>query len=417
MPYRSRTPIASAYVVGYGEKGPEAITDGSSPGTSDRSSDQTVAGCAARASNPPLTSERCLRTVLNDAMSAPARRRRRDVSAFSSAVIPPTGADSIAEPPPETRAITRSPFRARSRRERISRAAARLQTSGTGCPASTNRSGPDRPSAPCGTAITPPATCFPSAERDASPIARPAFPAPTIWIPHREERGMIARTPGASSMTESPPVRRAEATRRAGSAASTAARNERSSRSFAGGAKRGGSDRLAPGQPALQQPGELREGETHDEVDYGDEQKNLRGVEHRPVVHLRCHVGELRDPHDERQRGVLDHRHELVDEGGDHVPKRLGQDDVDHRLTVGQPGRQGRLHLPLRDPQDSRAHDLRHVGGGEKRERRDDRPVRRHPAPQHGRQQEEHPEDDHQERHPADRLDDRRGSPLDKPVP
>ena len=224
MPYRSRTPIASAYVVGSGEKGPEAITDGSSPGTSDRSSAQMAAGCAARASSPPLTSERCLRTALNDAMSAPARRRRRNVSAFSSIVIPSAGADSMAEPPPDTRATTRSPFPARSRSDRISRVAARLKMSGTGCPAAAKRTGPDRPSAPRGTAITPPATRFPSAARAASPIVLPAFPAPTRWIFHRDERGIAARTPGASSTTASPSTRSADATRRAGSTASTAAR-------------------------------------------------------------------------------------------------------------------------------------------------------------------------------------------------
>src|SRR5512140_2622961 len=93
-----------------------------------------------------------------------------------------------------------------------------------------------------------------------------------------------------------------------------------------------GSDRLAPGRPALQPSGQLREGEAHDEVDDGDEKEDLRGIEHRPVVHLGRDVGELRDAHDERQRGVLDHRHELVDEGGDHVPQRLGENDVEHRL-------------------------------------------------------------------------------------
>ena len=177
-----------------------------------------------------------MRTVLNDVMSAPARRRRRNVSAFSSIVIPSAGADSMAEPPPDTRATTRSAFPARSRSDRISRAAARLKMSGTGCPAATNRTRPDVPSAPRGTAITPPVTRFPSAARAASPIALPAFPAPTRWIFQREESDIAARTPGASSTTASPSTRSADATRRAGSIAATAPRKHRNSRSlFEGG--------------------------------------------------------------------------------------------------------------------------------------------------------------------------------------
>src|SRR4030042_4802365 len=158
--------------------------------------------------------------------------------------------------------------------------------SGTGCPAAANRTGPDGPSAPRGTAITPSATRFPSAARAASPIALPAFPAPTRWIFHRDERGIAALTPSMSSTTASPSPRSADATRRAGSTAATAARNARSSRSFSRGFTGGASDRLAIGQPALEPAGQLREGEAHDEVDDRDEDEDLGGGKQRPVLHL-----------------------------------------------------------------------------------------------------------------------------------
>ena len=51
------------------------------------------------------------------------------------------GEEIMAEPPPDTRAITRSSSAVPSRRARISRAADRLPSSGRGCPASMNRTG------------------------------------------------------------------------------------------------------------------------------------------------------------------------------------------------------------------------------------------------------------------------------------
>ena len=54
---------AAAEVVGSGTVGPDAITDGSSPGTSEIISETTGAGAAAIASLPPLIADRCLRTV------------------------------------------------------------------------------------------------------------------------------------------------------------------------------------------------------------------------------------------------------------------------------------------------------------------------------------------------------------------
>ncbi len=54
---------ASARVVGSGTVGPEPITLGSSPGTSEMATAIRRAGCARSASRPPLMRERCLRTT------------------------------------------------------------------------------------------------------------------------------------------------------------------------------------------------------------------------------------------------------------------------------------------------------------------------------------------------------------------
>ena len=59
----ARIARASAKVVGSGTVGPEPITAGSSPGTSEIRRLTTRAGCAAAARRPPLIAERCLRTA------------------------------------------------------------------------------------------------------------------------------------------------------------------------------------------------------------------------------------------------------------------------------------------------------------------------------------------------------------------
>ena len=76
MPYFSSTASASANVVGSGTVGPEAITAGSSPGTSEMTSVTTCAGAQAAASRPPLIADRCLRTQFISAMLAPALEQR-----------------------------------------------------------------------------------------------------------------------------------------------------------------------------------------------------------------------------------------------------------------------------------------------------------------------------------------------------
>jgi hypothetical protein len=71
MPVASRMASASTAVVGSATVGPEAITAGSSPGTSEIARVSTRAGQAAAASRPPLIAERCLRTQFISPMLAP----------------------------------------------------------------------------------------------------------------------------------------------------------------------------------------------------------------------------------------------------------------------------------------------------------------------------------------------------------
>ena len=103
MRYLASTARASAKVVGSGTVGPEAITAGSSPGTSEIARVTTRAGAAAAASRPPLIAERCLRTVLISPIVAPERSSARVTACLSASVRPGAGSASSAEPPPEIR--------------------------------------------------------------------------------------------------------------------------------------------------------------------------------------------------------------------------------------------------------------------------------------------------------------------------
>ena len=76
IPYFRNTPSASAKVVGSGTVGPEPITAGSSPGTSEISRLTTRAGWQAAPSLPPLMAERCLRTAF-DLADGGARAQQR----------------------------------------------------------------------------------------------------------------------------------------------------------------------------------------------------------------------------------------------------------------------------------------------------------------------------------------------------
>ena len=138
MLYFSSTASASAQVVASGSVGPEAITDGSSPGTSEMSRVSMRAGRQASARRPPLIAERCFRTQLISPIVAPEFSSSRDSARLSSSVMPSPGSASGAEPPPEIRQRTRSSA-VRPATVSVSRrrAASRPAASGTGCAAST----------------------------------------------------------------------------------------------------------------------------------------------------------------------------------------------------------------------------------------------------------------------------------------
>ena len=75
MPYRARIACASATVVGSATVGPEPISSGRSPATSEMASVSRRAGAAARARRPPLIRDRWRRTLLISPIGAPERSR------------------------------------------------------------------------------------------------------------------------------------------------------------------------------------------------------------------------------------------------------------------------------------------------------------------------------------------------------
>ena len=128
---------ASASVEGSATVGPEPITAGSSPGTSEMAMVATLAGKACRASRPPLMRERCLRTVLISPMWAPERNSARVTACLSAKVMPAAGAIQLAEAPPDISTRTRSSVSAASANSSARSAAASPAASGIGWPAST----------------------------------------------------------------------------------------------------------------------------------------------------------------------------------------------------------------------------------------------------------------------------------------
>ena len=116
---------ASASVVGSGTVGPEAITAGSSCGTSEIASvTMAPACCPARASRPPLICDRCLRTQLMASIGAPERSSARVTACFCAKLTPSTGAIQFAEPPPDSSTSSRSSALAVAAKFRQRRAAA-----------------------------------------------------------------------------------------------------------------------------------------------------------------------------------------------------------------------------------------------------------------------------------------------------
>ena len=136
MPYLARMARASALLDGSATVGPEAITDGSSPGTSEIISATTLAGAAASASRPPLMAERCLRTAFISPMVAPLFSSALLTACLSASVKPGAGRLRSAEPPPEIRQRTRSSGVSPRTSSKMRSAASRPAASGTGWPAS-----------------------------------------------------------------------------------------------------------------------------------------------------------------------------------------------------------------------------------------------------------------------------------------
>jgi len=167
---------------------------------------------------PALHRGEVLAHALNEEMSAPPKGAAGKTSAFSSGDIPSAGArPSRSRRPTGGRSRDRLPDRGQE--SRIPLAAVRLPSSGIGCRASTNRTGPAPPPVPRGTAITPEATRSPSAAR----AARPSYALPSLRRPGRHGRtapgDAVLRTPGAEKARESPSSRSADVTRCAGSTA------------------------------------------------------------------------------------------------------------------------------------------------------------------------------------------------------
>ena len=137
MAYFRRIASASAEVVGSATVGPEAITQGSSPGTSEIMRLTTRAGAAAAASLPPLIADKCRRTQFISEMVAPLFNSALLMPCLSASVTPSAGSARSAEPPPEMRQSTRSSGVKPLTMARMRLAASRPAASGTGWLAST----------------------------------------------------------------------------------------------------------------------------------------------------------------------------------------------------------------------------------------------------------------------------------------
>src|SRR6202162_1014263 len=99
---------ASAQVVGSPTVGPEPMSVGLSPGTSEITSVTTFAGKHAAARRPPLMPERWRRTQFISPIGAPEVSSARLSACLSSSARPASGNVSRAEAPPDINASTRS---------------------------------------------------------------------------------------------------------------------------------------------------------------------------------------------------------------------------------------------------------------------------------------------------------------------
>ncbi|HEX8222706.1 MAG TPA: hypothetical protein VF605_02685 [Allosphingosinicella sp.] len=119
-------PVASAAV------GPEPISSGGSPTTSEIARVTSRAAAAARASRPPLNLDRWRRTQLISRTSAPERSKAAVRRCFSARASPSPGRQASAEAPPLSSTRTRSSGPASRARPSSRSAAATLASSGTG---------------------------------------------------------------------------------------------------------------------------------------------------------------------------------------------------------------------------------------------------------------------------------------------
>ncbi len=132
MPYFLRSRNASAQVVGSATVGPEAMSPGPSPGTSEIARVTSFAGAQAWASRPPLMPLRWRRTQFISEMVAPLFSSARLTACLSARSSPGNGIGSSAEPPPEISAMTRSSGDRPDTSALMRRAASAPASSGTG---------------------------------------------------------------------------------------------------------------------------------------------------------------------------------------------------------------------------------------------------------------------------------------------
>src|SRR5579871_685516 len=179
--YLATTRWPSAKVVGSGTVGPEAMSWGGSPTTSEIAS---VANWPARVAAPrwpPLIAERWRRRTFIAWIGAPQASRVRVVRWRSRSETPSAGASRIAEPPPEMRKSTTSGAGQLATQWSTSRAARRDPGPGTGCSPYRTSIAPRGGGSPSRRTARPPANRRPSISSAASSIAAAALPNAIRW--------------------------------------------------------------------------------------------------------------------------------------------------------------------------------------------------------------------------------------------
>src|SRR5436309_2806616 len=120
-------------------------------------------------------------------------------------------------------------------------------------------------------------------------------------------------------------------------------------------------------QPELEPLHEARQAEADREIDDRDEQVHLDQAA-VPLGDLRGGAEEIGDREHVDERGVLEQDDGLREQYRQHVPERLREHDLPHRLPVGEAERIPGPHLAARDRLDPGPHDLAVVGGLEHHE-------------------------------------------------